>query len=500
MLFKNTLAQSSSLFVGYIFSFLLAPIMIARLGLDAFGVWAVTGAFATYAGLLDLGIGRSLARFIAVFDADGDDRRIRECVGLGLLAVTFVGVLALLVAAALAPVLSDKLGVFDTEEMRIIALSSAAIWTFNGFDSALGAVGLGKRRMIPPNVAVTAALTINFCFSIAALAISSSLVVYSVANAAAALVGIVPTYFAMRYVWHSPFVALPSRTLVKEVLSFSIKNQIGWIADLVNFQTDKVIIAMVVDIRAAAVYEVASRVVISVRGAALMTLSAMVPTSAAAIVSEGKAVIHGLFSRFLVRSCALAFPLFMVVAVSSPFLLIAWLGEAPGDAELLVTVLTIGYLINLTTGAGSTIAMGAGLPGMVSANSALVAGLNLVLTLALSQVFGLWGIVAGTVISVVFGAILFNVRFLKRFELRWRDFYEGVALPGLLAIGLAILPAIFTLLVGTPDGRPAAIVGLAAIVLAYGLPYWVIATRKDLLPEKLRFPFPRDRQPATPAV
>ena len=60
MLFRNTLAQSASLVAGYLFSFLLAPIMISRLGLDAFGVWAVTGAFATYAGLLDLGIGRSL--------------------------------------------------------------------------------------------------------------------------------------------------------------------------------------------------------------------------------------------------------------------------------------------------------------------------------------------------------------------------------------------------------------------------------------------------------
>ena len=74
MLFKNTLAQSAGLLVGYLFSFLLAPLMISRLGLDKFGVWAVTGAFATYAGLLDLGVGRSLARFVALFDAGGDRR------------------------------------------------------------------------------------------------------------------------------------------------------------------------------------------------------------------------------------------------------------------------------------------------------------------------------------------------------------------------------------------------------------------------------------------
>ena len=81
MLFRNTMAQSAGFALGYLFSFLLAPLMISRLGLDAFGVWAVTGAFATYAGLLDLGIGQSLSRFIAVFDAEGrraQDPRMRR--------------------------------------------------------------------------------------------------------------------------------------------------------------------------------------------------------------------------------------------------------------------------------------------------------------------------------------------------------------------------------------------------------------------------------------
>ena len=68
MLFRNTMAQSASFGLGYLYSFLLAPFMIGRLGLDAFGIWAVTGAFASYAGLLDLGIGMSLSRFVAVYE------------------------------------------------------------------------------------------------------------------------------------------------------------------------------------------------------------------------------------------------------------------------------------------------------------------------------------------------------------------------------------------------------------------------------------------------
>lgn len=500
MLFKNTVAQSASLLAGYLFSFLLAPVMISRLGLDKFGVWAVTGAFATYAGLLDLGIGRSLSRFIAIYDADGRDERIRQCVGLGLIAVTLVGVVALSAVAAAAPLLSEDLGVLSTEEMRIVAMSAVGIWTLNGYGGILNGVGIGKRQMVPPNVAMTIGVTINFAFSLAALLSSTSLVVYAVANAAAALLAIVPAFFAMRHLWPAPYLARPQRDLVREVLAFSIKNQVGWLADLVNFQTDKVVIAMAVDIRAAAIYEIASRVVMGVRSAAILTVSALIPTAAARIVSEGKHVIGEMYRRYTLRSSAIAFPLFMLVSVSAPFLLVAWLGKAPGDSELLVPFLTLAYMANITTGVGSTISIGAGHPGMVSVNSVLIAALNVALTVALAPLFGVWGVVGGTFLALLLGTIRFTERFLKLFDLPLRDFLAGVAPTGALAIGLALPLAVLAIAVGAPSGRLEAILLLAFTVAAYALPYWILATRFDYLPEKLRFPLSRRISPSEPTT
>ncbi|MBK5218725.1 MAG: oligosaccharide flippase family protein [Thermoleophilia bacterium] len=492
MLFRNTMAQSASVIAGYLFSFLLAPLMISRLGLDAFGVWAVTGAFATYAGLLDLGIGRSLARFIAVYDAADEKHRIDECVGLGLLATVVVGVATAAVAVLVAPFASDQLGVLDSGEMRLVLLSSVAIWTLNGIDGVLTAVGIGLRRMVPPNVATTVGATINFAFSVAALLLSSSLVVYALANAAAGVFALIPAAIAMRYVWRSPYVAWPTRELVKDVLGFSIKNQVGWFADLINFQTDKVIIALMVDIRAAAVYEIASRVVLAVRSVAVLTVSAMIPTAAARIVEEGRTVIEEMYRRYTLRTCAIAFPLFTVTSVTAPFLLIAWLKTAPGDAELLVPFLTLAYFVNITTAVGSTIAIGAGHPGMASANSVLIAVVNVVLTLALAPIFGLWGVVAGTFLAVTFGSLLFNVRFLRLFGLQLRDLLAAVLPAGVLALGLGIPPAIIALLVGVPSGRPSATFWLLISAAIYVIPYWLIATRRGYLPSQLEFrPFRR---------
>lgn len=499
MLFRNTLAQSSSVVAGYLFSFLLAPIMISRLGLDAFGVWAVTGAFATYAGLLDLGIGRSLARFIAVFDAADEGHRIDESVGLGLIATLLVGLLTAAVAALAAPLVADKLGVLNGSQMRIVLLASVAIWTVNGIDGVLTAVGIGLRHMVPPNVATTAGVTINFGFSIAALALSSSLVVYALANAAAGAVALLPAALAMRYVWRAPYVAMPSRGLIKEVLAFSVKNQIGWLAELVNFQTDKVIIALLVDIRAAAVYEIASRVVLAVRGVAVLTVSAMIPTAAARIVEEGRGVVSEMFRAYTLRTCAIAFPLYTLVSVTAPFLLIAWLKTAPGDAELLVPFLTLAYFVDITTGVGSTIAIGAGHPGLPSVNALLVAALNVVLTVALAPIFGLWGVVGGTFLAVTVGALVFNARFLRLFGLPARDLLAAVLPPGALALALGIPPAAIALAVGVPDGRPSAIFWLAISTALYAIPYWLIATRRGYLPSRLEFPPMRRRESlATP--
>lgn len=488
MLFRNTLAQTAGFALGYLFSFLLAPVMIDRLGLDAFGVWAVTGAFATYAGLLDLGIGRSLSRFIAVFDAQGDEGRIRECVGLGLLVVTVVGVLAAGVAVAVAAPLSDSLGVLDAGQMRLVLLCSVVIWTGNGFAGVLNGVGIGKRQMVPPNVAIMAGSTINFAASLAALLTSRSLTVYAEANAAAALVAIVPCVVAMRYVWHGPHVALPSRSLVREVIGFGVKTQLDWFADLINLQTDKIIIAFMVDVRAAAVYEIGARVVAAVRSMAIMSVAALIPTAAARVVEEGRGVLHEMYRRYLVKTCATAFPLFMFVAVSAPYLLVAWLGSVPADAGVVVPVLSAAYLVNITTGVATTLAIGYGEAGLAARNAVQIAIANVLLTVALAPAFGLWGVIAGTAVAIVVGSMAFNRRFLRVFGIPVDDFWDGVLQPTLLAVGLAVPFAALALAVGLPSGRGEAIALLAIPAVGYALPYWVLATRRGLLPERLQFP------------
>ena len=485
-LFRNTLANGVTLMTAYGFSLILAPIMLGRLGLAQFGVWAVTGALAQYAGLMDLGVRRALSRYVALYDAQDDRRGIQECVGLGLVVVTGLGALCAAGAWLAAPLLSDALGVLDAGEMRLVLLSSVAIFVLNSYSAVVDAVPIGLRRMVPPNVTGTAGAFVNFSASIAALVASSDLVPYALANAGAAAVTFVLSIGSLIYVWSRPYVSPPAWWRSKEIISFGIKGQLVVVAELVNQQTDKIVIAMIVGPRAAGAYEIAARVVNAVRSTGIITISAMIPTATASIVERGRTVVAEFYSRYTLRSAALSLPLFGVVCVAAPYLLVAWLGEAPGDATRMMVLLSCAFAAPLIAGVAMTLVTADGKPGVVGATALLTAALNVILTIPLALAFDVWGVLLGTLLAEVLGNGVFVARFHHLYAIPAREFARGALPPTALAMVLALPYAAWYAFAGdTPDDRLAALPGLAATAGPYLLAYWPIASRLDMLPQRL---------------
>lgn len=486
MLFKNTLAQSAPLIFGYLYSILLAPLMLSQLGLRAFGVWAVTGALATYAGLLDLGITNSLARFVALYNAQGNRRGIQECVGLGLVTVTVLGTVGAAVAFLAAPALANGLHVFDAHDMRLILLSSVVIFVFNLYSKVLAMVPIGLRRMVPPNMAGVAANTLNFAGSVAILLATGRLVDYALVNAGVAIVGTGFSAASFAYVWRRPYVSPPSRHQVRTILPFSLKVQAVWIADIVNFEADKVIIALLVNPAAAGAYEIVARVVAAVRSLGVITTSAIIPSATADIVERGREVVVTYYRRYTPKSLALAYPLFAVACVTGPFLLVAWLGRIPSDAIPILVMLSASYAVNVTTGVPTTVLASDGRPGLNARTSTLAAVLNIALTVPLAAAFGLWGVLAGTFVATAAGNVVLLVRFHGIYGLRITELVTTAGRPAALALGLSAPFAVWYAVVQPHvDGRPLGFVGLAVMGVVYMTAYWLAAGRLDLLPERL---------------
>lgn len=486
--FRNTLAQSAPIVIGYAFSLALAPLMLSRLGLEAFGVWAVTGALATYAGLLDLGIGRALSRFVSLYHAQEDRRGVEECVGLGLLATALLSVVAAIGSYVGAPLLTEGLNT-GLEELRIILLASVAIFMLQMAAGVLASVPTGMLDMVTPSRARVWGNAVNFVASVAVLIASDDLVDYALANAAAAVVALAIMVVAVGRTWRAPYARLPGRRRSREIIGFGIRLQVVWAGDLVNQQTDKLIIALLVSPAAAGAYELANRVVLALRSLGILTIGALIPTATAAIAREGNRVVRDFYRNYTGKSVAISLPIFGLGAVTAPYLLVAWLGQAPGDSPLVLVLLGVANAANLVTGVPMTLITSDGRPGVPAFATVVTAALNIVMTIALAPVLGLWGVLIGTVFALSAGAVLFLWQFHRAYGLPARDLGEALLPPLGLAVGLAAPFAAWYLAAGSiPEERPAALLGLALTGGVYALAYWVLASRLRLLPERLSLP------------
>lgn len=491
-LFRNTAAQSAPTAVSFGLSFVLAPIMLSRLGLAQFGVWAVTGALAQYARLLDFGVTRSLARFVALYDAQGDRGAIEEALAIGVAAVAAIGAVILAVAVLAAPVLHDSLGVLSSGEMRVVLLCSVGILISALLIDVINAVPVGLRQMDAPNLALVVAGIVNFAGSVVVLVLSTKLTDYALVQVGAAAVGILLALSALAWTWRRPYLRRPNRGRAREIVSFGLKSQLVTVAELVNVQTDKVIIAAMLGPTTAGAYEIANRVVQGVLAFGTMTLSALIPTATAEIVERGRAVIEEFYARYTQRTLSIALPLFGALCVSCPFLLVAWLGERPPETDQIVVLLSVAFSCSLTTGVAMTLVMSDGHPGLVAQTAFLVVVLNVSSTLIVAPIFGLWGVLVATVVAEVTASSVFLYRFHRRYGFGWRDFRIAVGPPAILTLLVALpFAAVYLLGVQIPDSRLPALLGALATGGVYAVACWLLGSWLKMLPEKLRAGFIR---------
>ena len=487
-IFRNTAAQSLPIVTTSLFGLILAPIMLSRLGLAQFGVWAVTGALAQYARLLDLGITNSISRFVALYDAEGDRRAIEETIGIGLAAAIGAGILTLIAAVVAAPLVQEVLGVIPVGEMRIVLVSAAGITAAYLVAAVVSAVPIGLRQMAPPNVAATAGNVVNFIASLVALGLSTRLDVYALANLGAAIVGALLSILALIWVWAAPYLRRPSRGRSRAIVGFGVKSQLVTVAQLVNAQTDKLIIAAMLGARTAGAYELANRVVQGVFSIGVLTLSALIPTATADLVKRGREVIVEYLERYTVRSLAMALPLFGAVCVSAPYLLQAWLGEIPEDSVAIIVLLSVAFATNMTTGVSMTLVVADGAPGLVAQTAGILVVLDVGATLIAAPIFGIWGVLVATAGAQLLTSVIFLVRFHRRYTLGMGPFLEAVAKPAGVTLGLAVPFGLWYLFGGSaPEGRFLALVGLALTGGVYLVACWLLESRWHLLPDKLNY-------------
>lgn len=455
----------------------VTPVILAGLGLESYGVWAILAAFVRYSSAADPGFGPSVTKYVSAYAAASEWSRVRQVITFACLGYFTLAAVAFFPIRLLAGPLANALHAPHAiiGEVPLLALTFSltmfAMLLAGGLSSAI--IGLGKLGLAS---AISGAG--QFIFAICAViamvdhlglpALCAALCMQFFMVAAANVVVL------FRALGRSPFIAPAAfeGAVIKRMFAFGGWVQLSGIMVLINAETNVVIIAAVVGLSAAGLFDLGNRLARLVRVISFYANSAVFPVLARLDVEAGNEKVRALFTTATRGMAFASVVAFCALAGSVPTVLHLWLGSAaPRDnlVTLIVVMLGIGYCADNVASVASTILRAIGRPKLETFYQIVATGINVSLTLLLARRFGVPGILVGP----VSGALISSVIFVR---LIGRDFgfpASGVVAPWLLplaAIGALSAAAAYAVggLFPHDPSRILALAILAAQMIAYG--------------------------------
>lgn len=459
---RNTVFNAAGRFFEAAVGIVLTPYILTRIHYGDWGLWSLVAAFTGYAALLDFGISSGFSKYIAEHAARDDRHAAAAVVTSGFYFYLAFGVLVMVVGWPsvdfvvdwVVPWLRpdaavDKADTAAIEDLRFLLRGALALFAVNNMLSPFIAAPVGVQRMGLSNMAGAVTALGKLIATAAFLECGFAVRGLLYANAVVLLLsGALSVALAF---WLLPGLRLrPAdvrRDVFEQLFSFGWRAQVAKLSNLINFQTDRVVIAWFSGLGMAGIYRIGEELSMKVRQLPALLVTAFVPAASDLDARARRDKLSEFYLRGTKYMAAVAMPLTVFGVVIAAPLLRLWIGSLAEPAFMITAawvmrILLIGYFANLIAGSGMSIALGMG-----RADFAMKAGLismsaNIALTIALVFVFGIYGVALGTALSMVLSTLWFFVKMRDVIDVPLRRivaqalFWPGLAaLPGGVACG-----------------------------------------------------------------
>jgi len=98
----NAISNWISLLVHIAVGFFLTPFVIMHLEKTGYGIWTLVGSFIGYYGLLNMGVGSAITRYIARYAAQNDTKELNKTANTALVMFCITGVLVVVISIVVA--------------------------------------------------------------------------------------------------------------------------------------------------------------------------------------------------------------------------------------------------------------------------------------------------------------------------------------------------------------------------------------------------------------
>ncbi len=102
-LFRNTICGWCEIAILFAIAMVIPPLLLARLGKEGYGVWALVGQVISCLAILDLGVSNSVGRFVAKYNAEKDHMSLSRSASSAMFLFLVSSVLIILATMILWP-------------------------------------------------------------------------------------------------------------------------------------------------------------------------------------------------------------------------------------------------------------------------------------------------------------------------------------------------------------------------------------------------------------
>jgi O-antigen/teichoic acid export membrane protein len=404
LLARNVSTRYVAIFIDGVIGLLLLPFNVSHLGPAAYGLWALTTSVTWFFGVLDLGYGSALVKFIAQYRAWRDRRALNEIVSTIGLLFTGLGAVTLIVTAFVAWHIEwfFNLQPGQARTAQQILLLTGAYLSIQFAFSIFGAVVYAFQRYYRNNiVSIATSLTVAFV-NVLILNAGHGLVTLVAATTVVRVIAF--GFFARNAVVAFPGLQL-SLSLVrwarlKEVTGFSVYMVVlDWSAKL-NYSADALVIGAMLNTTAVALWTVGQRIAQMTQRLTNQLNDGLFPVVVDSDAAQRPDRLQLILIEGSKLSLALAAPLCLGLIVFAGVLIERWVGSQFEASIIPAQLMLAVVIVRASTASANLILRGAGEHRLLAYTNATAAIVNVVLSVLLIRPLGLIGVALGTLIPV----------------------------------------------------------------------------------------------------
>jgi O-antigen/teichoic acid export membrane protein len=403
---SNIVAFALNVVVG----FFLTPIIIRCLGKTDFGIWTLVASFVGYYGLLNLGVGSAIVRYVARFTAQKDEAALSATASTAMTMFTVTGLLVALLSFLVANPLAsffrvgqEHLSAFE-EVVRIVGLATALSFS----DSVLRAVLVARERFVAVNAVACVLTLIRAALSVLVLHLGYGLSGVAYVLLVESALEVATKWFLCRRLAPEIRVSfkLANRPMLRMLLLYGGATTVITVGDLIRSNLDSFVVGKWVGLAQVGVYGIGLMLVRYMVRVVTTAMSVLTPRFANLDGAGEEAKVRALFLRALSFSAILSFGCGMGAMLFGGHLITLWVGRDFSESTVILRILAISSAFAVAQNPAIGLMYAMNKHHYYAVATITEAAANLALSLVLVQRYGIVGVALGTMVPMLVVKVL----------------------------------------------------------------------------------------------